>query len=100
MALSVAEKNRIDLSPLDYTFDLLTGLSDPELQAIQTVAIAFLNNRALTELPENISSIAPFQPQTEESLFKRIDHSLSQIESGEYSDAEDVENELLMGIEE
>ena len=56
MALSVAEKNRIDLSPL----------------------------------------IAPFQPQTEEGLFERIDHSLSQIESGEYSDAEDVENEFLM----
>ena len=44
MILSATGENRISLSPLDYTVDLLSGLSDTELQAIQTVAIAFLNN--------------------------------------------------------
>ncbi len=45
MALSVAEEKRLDLSPLDYTFDLLTGLSDSELRAIQTVAIYSVERR-------------------------------------------------------
>ena len=45
------------------------------------------------------STFAPFQPQTEEQLLKRIDHSLAQIDAGLYFDAEDVENELLAGIE-
>ena len=40
----------------------------------------------------------PFQPQTEAQLLARIDHSLAQIDAGEFSDAEDVENELLAGM--
>ena len=42
---------------------------------------------------------APFQPQTEAQLLARIDHSLAQIEKGEFSDAEEVENELLAEID-
>ena len=42
---------------------------------------------------------APFQPQTEAQLLARIDHSLAQIGTGEFSDAEEVENELLAEID-
>ena len=42
----------------------------------------------------------PFQPQTEEQLLKRIDHSIEQIESGLVWDAEEVEEELLTGLDE
>ena len=34
---------RTDLSQLDYTYDLLSSLSDDELEAVQKVAIVFLN---------------------------------------------------------
>ena len=37
--------------------------------------------------------------QTETQLLERIDHSLAQIDTGEYSDAETVENELLAELE-
>ena len=42
---------------------------------------------------------APFQPQTEAQLLARIDHSLAQIESGQYSNSEEIENELLSEID-
>ena len=60
------------MTALEYTYDLLTELS---------------------------GEAQPFCPQTEEQLLARIDHSLDQIEEGEFQDAEVVERELLMGIE-
>ncbi len=42
---------------------------------------------------------APFQPQTEAQLLARIDHSLAQIGTGEFSYSEEVKNELLAEID-
>ena len=42
---------------------------------------------------------APMQPQTKSELLARIDHSLTQIASVEYSNCEDVEKELLKEIQ-
>ena len=99
MALnSVVDVRRSDLSQLDYTFDLISGLTDDELEAIQAIAIAFLKNGRPIQKSNDNDDITPFQPQTEEQLLARIDRSLAQIEAGMYSDAEDVENELLAEI--
>lgn len=97
---AVAEYRRPDLSQLDYTYDLISGLSDDELEAVQSIAMAFIKKNKVSESTSDRQQPVPFQPQTEEQLLARIDHSLSQIESGEYSDAESVEQELLSGINE
>ena len=60
--------------------------------ALAILVLVFGCNRAGTQDSD--------QPQTEAQLLARIDHSLSQIETGEYADAEDVENELLAGLDE
>ncbi len=100
MTDSLLAYKRQDLSVLDYTIDLLTVLSDRELEAIQSVAIAFLNSKNdITDETQIGANIVPFTPQTEEQLLTRIDHSIGQIKSGNYQDAEEVENELLTGIE-
>jgi len=92
---SVAELRKSGLSQLDYTQYLLTGLKEDQLEAVQAVIISFLKNGR--EIDE--TGPAPFQPQTEAQLLARIDHSLEQIASGHFSDAEDVENELLSEID-
>ena len=86
---------RTDLSQLDYTLDLITSLSDEELRAIQAVAEAFVSKGRTVVTSAEMNVIEPFQPQTEDQLLARIDHSLAQIENGQYSNAENVENELL-----
>ena len=90
---------RAEMSMLDYTYDLLAEFSDDELLAVQSVAIAFIKNGIKYNDRETSGIIRPFQPQTEEQLLARVDHSLSQIEQGLYEDAEDVENEMMMGYE-
>lgn len=40
-----------------------------------------------------------FSRRRRAQLLARIDHSLAQIEKGEFSDAEEVENELLAEID-
>ena len=89
---------RAEMSMLDYTYDLLTELSDDELAAVQSVAIALIKKGLGNSIGSSSEEIRPFQPQTEEQLMTRIDHSLSQIGQGLYEDAEDVENELLMEV--
>ena len=91
--------NRTGKSMLDYTYDLLTELSDEELVAVQNVAIAFIKKGISNAVNNSSGEIRPFQPQTEEQLLDRIDHSLGQIDQGLFEAAEDVENEMLMGIE-
>ena len=90
---------REGLSTLDYTYDLLAELSDDELVAVQSIAIAFIKKSISKNIRSSSDEVSPFQPQTEEQLLTRIDHSLSQIDQGLYEDAEDIENEMLMGIE-
>ena len=51
----------------------------------------------INEVPVYIDT---FQSQTEEKLFNRIDHSLTQIENGNYTDSEKFEEEKLAGIPE
>ncbi len=92
---SVAELRKTGLSELDYTQYLLSGLKEDQLEAVQAVIIALLKKDG--EIDE--TGPAPFQPQTEAQLLARIDHSLAQIESGAFSDAEDAENELLAEID-
>ena len=81
------------LSMFDYTVDLLTALSDDELEAVQTVAITFLKKNS--NMFESVDSVSPFEPQSEEQLLTRIDKSLSQIEEGQFQPSEEVEEELL-----
>lgn len=85
-----------ELSMFDYTVDLLAALSDEELEAVQTVAITFLKKNSNTF--ETNDSVSPFEPQSEEQLFARIDKSLSQIEEGQFQPSEEVEEELLKGL--
>ena len=90
---------RAEMSTLDYTCDLLSELSDDELIAVQSVAIAFIRNGIRNSTKNSSEEIRPFQPQTERQLLARIDHSLDQIKQSLYEDAEDVESEMIMGIE-
>ncbi len=97
MSTAVKEIDRSDYSQLDYMYGLLSELSDEELKAVQTVVIAFINKRVKNR---SGSKVTPFQPQTEEQLFNRIDHSLAQIDRGNYTDSEQFEEEMLAGIPE
>lgn len=92
---SVSDLRKTGLSQLDYTQYLLSGLKEDQLEAVQAVIIALLKN----DNEFDKMGPAPFQPQTEAQLLSRIDHSLAQIESGQYSNSEDVENELLSEID-
>lgn len=91
--------NTSNISQLDYTLDLVSGLSDEELKAVQSVALVFLKKN---NIPDSIASDEPipFKSQTEKQLLDRIDHSLAQIKTGQVWDAEDVEEELLRGLDE
>ena len=82
---------------LDYTYGLLSGLTEEELSAVQAVIIAFLNKNIAGSVSGEIS---PFRPQTEEQLLARIDHSIAQIETGLVTDSEKFEEEMLAGIPE
>ena len=88
---------RADLSQLDYTLDLISCLSDDELEAVQKIAIVFINNKKENNSTDNI---APFQKQTEGDLLLRVDHSVAQINSAHCEDLEDVYNEMMSGIDE
>ena len=92
---SVSELRKTGLSQLDYTQYLLSGLKEDQLEAVQAVIIAMLKS----DSEFDGAGPAPFQPQTEAQLLARIDHSLAQIGTGEFSDAEEVENELLAEID-
>ena len=99
MAIDIlAENKRTDLSQLDYTYDLISSLTDDELEAVQAIAIAFIKKDRAPYIAESRTSIHPFQPQTEEQLLARIDRSLEQISMGLYRDVESVEDELLNGL--
>ena len=58
-----ADYRRGDLSQLDYTYDLLSSLTDNELQAVQRVITVFIN-RKFDKM--ELNAIVPFKPQTEE----------------------------------
>ena len=101
MAINLtAELKRTDLSQLDYTYDLLSSLTDDELEAVQAVAIAFLKKDRQTRLVDKSDSYVPFRAQTEAQLINRIDHSLDQIKQGQYQDAEEFEEELFAELDE
>ena len=91
---SVSELTKTGLSQLDYTQYLLSGLTVDQLEAIQALAIVFLKDNDMID--ESEASV--FQPQSEAQLLSRIDHSLSQIDAGLFSDAEEFEAELLSEI--
>ena len=100
MAINLsAELKRTDMSQLEYTYDLLSGLTDDELDAIQAVAIAFLKRDRGTRFVEEGDDVVPFQAQTEEQLIARIDHSLEQIKNGQFQDSEEFEKELFAEID-
>ena len=73
-------------SVLDNTVDMLQILDDNELEAIQSVAEAFISNSSVSR---------PYRPLSEDELLARIDHSIDQIEQGAYQDSESFENELV-----
>ena len=96
---SLAEFGRSGLSQLDYTYDLLSGLSDDELEAVQKVALVFIKRNTEKMASHSTRDIVPFQPQTEEQLFERIDRSLAQVDAGLCEDLDDVVNEMLAEFE-
>ena len=96
---SVNEFGRTGLSQLEYTYDLLTGLSDDELEAVQRVAIVFLKKNREHMISEKSETVIPFQPQTEEQLLARIDRSIAQIDAGLCEDLDSVVNEMLAEID-
>ena len=97
MTANIKEIDRADFTQLDYTYGLLSGLTEEELNAVQAVVLAFLNRNM-----DDSSSlrISPFRPQTEEQLLTRIDHSIAQIDAGLVTDSEEFEKEMLAGIPE
>jgi len=97
MMTDISNSDRKDYSQLDYTYGLLSGLTEEELNAVQAVIIAFLNKNMTGSI---LKQASPFKPQTEEQLFARIDHSLGQIEAGLVTDSEEFEKEMLAGIPE
>lgn len=96
---SLAEFGRSGLSQLDYTYDLLSGLSDDELEAVQKVALVFIKRNTEKMASHSTGDLVPFQPQTEEQLFERIDRSLAQVDAGLCEDLDDVVNEMLAEFE-
>ena len=88
---------RADLSQLDYTLDLISCLSVDELEAVQKIAIVFLNKKKENKSTDNI---VPFQKQTEEDILLRVDHSIAQIDSAYCEDLEDVYKEMMSEIDE
>ena len=94
-----AEIDRTDISQLDYTYDLLSGLSEDELEAVQAVAIAFLKKNRENKFVDEGDDNIPFRAQTEEQLIARIDHSLEQIKKGQFQDSEEFEKELFAEID-
>ena len=96
MAVNVSvDYARNDLSQLEYTYDLISCLSDDELEAVQKIAIAFLNKNRELDINNNIQSLKPFLPQTEDQLLKRIDRSVAQADAGMCIDADEVIDEML-----
>ena len=94
--LSRKRNKRNDLSQPDYTYDLISRLSDDELEAIQKAAIVFLNRKAEST---SLDDIVPFKPQSEEQLFVRFDHSLAQINPDICEVLEDVVAEMMSEID-
>ena len=69
MAVNVSvDCARNDLSQLEYTYDLISSLSDDELEAVQKIAIAFLNKNRELDINNNNQSLKPFMPQTDEVI--------------------------------
>lgn len=62
------------------------------------VVMVFLKNKRAGS-SNDYDSILPFQPQTADQLFARIDHSIAQIGSYECQDAEEFEDEIFAEIE-
>ena len=83
--MSVTTRNTQRSMVLRRTAAMLTELTDDELSAMESVAKAFLMNRAAD---------SPFRPLTEHQLLDRIDRSLAQAKRGESQSAEDAEAEL------
>ena len=94
-----AEVKQSDISQLDYTYNLLTGPTDDELEAVQAVAIAFLKkDRSIKSINKGNTDIL-FQAQTEDQLIARIDKSLEQIKEGKFQDADEFVKELYAEID-
>ena len=68
------------------TVEMLRLLTDEELDAIQTVAKAFISAQHTKD---------PFSPKTKEEFFEEIDTGIRQFEEGKCMESERMENELL-----
>lgn len=74
------------MSTLDTTISMIQLLSDSELDAIQSIARAFLSKTDRSNV---------YTPQTEEQLLARIDSSMLHGEQGLYEDAAKVESDII-----
>ena len=99
MAMEIVRNKKASLSELDYTCDLLTCLSNEELEAVQKIALVFINKNKNTSSAKANDTVIPFQRQTEEQLFARIDRSLMQMREGMGEDLDDVVKEMMSEIE-
>ena len=67
------------------TVEMMDMMSDRQLEAMESVARVIVS-----------SADSPFTAKSEEEMFERIDHSLSQIEVGKVSPAKEASQRIRM----
>lgn len=72
-------------SELDQTIDVLTLMTDEELQAVRTVAVIIMNKKVADR---------PFSRLTEEAFLAHVDEGLAELDAGMGEDSELVNAEI------
>ena len=73
-------------SELDQTIDVLTSMTDEELQAVRTVAKIIMNKKVIER---------PFRKLTEKEFFAHVDEGLAELDAGLGEDSDMVNAEIL-----
>lgn len=72
-------------SELDQTIDVLTRMTDEELQTVRKVAIIIMNKKVTDR---------PFSPLTEEEFLAHIDEGISELDAGLGEESDSVNAEI------
>ncbi len=72
-------------SELDQTIDVLTSMTDEELQAVRNVAIIIMNKKAVDR---------PFKQLTGEEFFAHVDEGIAELDAGLGEDSDKVDAEI------
>ena len=71
-------------SELDQTIDVLTSMTDEELQAIRNVAFIIMGKKAIER---------PFRQLTEAEFFAHVDKGIAELDAGLGEDSDKVDAE-------